>query len=89
MAKLKLLIEELLDKKQKGITHFTLLLSKVELKDGKHYYQDIKLPKYEQAMNNHYRKTIVSISENKESRFEDLKQSPVFENVVLLLEPQT
>ena len=36
MAKLKLLIDELLDQKQKHMTHFMLFLSKVDLKDGKH-----------------------------------------------------
>ena len=47
MAKLKLLTDESLDKKQKHITLFPLFLSKVELKDGKHCCQDIKLSKYE------------------------------------------
>ena len=92
MAKLKLLIDELLDQKQKHMINFTLFLSKVELKDGKHYYQDIKLSKYKRpikAVNNHYRKAIVSISDNMESRSEELKQSPVFENMVSLLETQT
>ena len=92
MAKLKLLIDELLDQKQKHMINFTLFLSKVELKDGKHYYQDIKLWKYKRpikAVNNHYRKAIVSISDNMESRSEELKQSPVFENMVSLLETQT
>ena len=92
MAKLKLLIDELLDQKQKHMINFTLFLSKVELKDGKHYYQDIKLSKYKRpikAVNKHYRKAIVSISDNMESRSEELKQSPVFENMVSLLETQT
>ena len=92
MAKLKLLIDESLDQKQKHMTYFTLFLSKVELKDGKHNYQDINLSKYKRsikAVNNHYRKAIVSISDNMESRFEDLNQSPVFENMVSPLETQT
>ena len=92
MAKLKLLIDESLDQKQNHMINFTLFLSKVELKDGKHYYQDIKLSKYKRpikAVNNHYRKVIVSISHNMESRSEEFKQSPVFENMVSLLETQT
>ena len=92
MAKLKLLIDESLDQKQKHMTYFTLFLSKVELKDSKHNYQDINLSKYKRsikAVNNHYRKAIVSISDNMESRFEDLNQSPVFENMVSPLETQT
>ena len=51
------------------MTHFTLFLSNVKLKDGKNYYQDIKLSKYKRsikAVNNHYRKAIVSISDNME-----------------------
>ena len=55
MAKLKLLTDESLDQKQKHMTHFMLFLLKVELKDGKHYYQDIKLLKYKcliKTMNN-------------------------------------
>ena len=40
------------------------------------------------TLSNHYRRAIVSISDNMESRFEDLKQSLVFENMVLLLEVQ-
>ena len=68
-----------------------LFLSKVELKDGKHYYQVIKLSNYKRSIkevNYHYCKAIVSISDNMESGFEDLKQSPAFENTVLLPETQ-
>ena len=46
MAKLKFLIDELFDKKQKHMTHCAIFLFKVELQDGKHYYQGIKLSKY-------------------------------------------
>ena len=63
-----------------------------EAKDGKDYHQDVKLLKYNCSIkpgNNHYHKGIVSISDNMESRFEDLKQSSVFENMVSLLEIQT
>ena len=89
MPKLKLLIDESLDKKQKHMTYFMLLLLNIELKDGKHYYQDIKLSKYESSIkvvNNHYHKAIFLFLTTWN---EDLKQSPVFKNMVLLLETQT
>ena len=71
------------------MTHFTLLLLKVELEDGKHYYKDIKILKYKcsiKAVNNHYHKTIVSICYDTKSRLEVLRQSPVFKNMFSLLE---
>ena len=40
-------------------------------------------------MNSHYCKAIVSISDNIESRFEDIKQSPIFQSMVLQVETQT
>ena len=89
MPKLKLLIDESLDKKQKHMTHFMLLLLNIELKDSKHYYQDINLSKYESSI-----KVVVTIITKPFFLFlttwnQDLKQFPVFKNMVLLLETQT
>ena len=55
-------------------------------------YQGIKLSKYKRlikAVNDHHCIVIVSISDNMESKFEGLKQFPVFKNMVSLVQTQT
>ena len=89
MGKLKCLIDESLVQDKSNMTHFTLLMPKVEVKEGKHYHQGIKLSKYNKsfsAVEESYRKAIVAVSDSMESRFSDLTASPVFENLVDLLE---
>ena len=89
MGKLKCLIDESLVQDQSNMTHFTLLMSKIEVKEGKHHYQGIELSKYNKsfsAVEESYRRGIVAISNSMESRFSDLIASPVFENLVGLLE---
>ena len=64
-------------------------MSKIEVKEGKHHYQGIELSKYNKsfsAVEESYRRGIVAISNSMESRFSDLIASPVFENLVGLLE---
>ena len=63
-------------------------MSNIEVKEGKHHYQGIKLSKYNKsfpAVEESYGKAIVAISDSMESRFSDRKASPVFENLVDLL----
>ena len=89
IGKLKGLIDESLVQDKSNMTHFTLLMSKVEVKEGKHHYQDIKLSKYNKsfsAVEETYRKSIAAISDSMELIFSDLGASPVFENLVDLLE---
>ena len=89
MGKLKCLIDESLVQDKSNMTHFTLLMSKLEVKEGKHHYQGIKLSKnnkYFSVVEESYRKAIVAISDSMELRFSDLTTSPVFENLVDLLE---
>ena len=57
------------------MVHFTLLVSKIEVKEGKHHHQVIKLSKYNKsfsAVEESYRKAIVAVSDSVESRFLDL-----------------
>ena len=89
MGKLKCLTDESLVQDKSNMTHFTLLMSKIKVKEGKHHYQGIKLSKYNtsfSAVEENYRKAIVAISDSMESRFSDLRASPVFKNLVDLLE---
>ena len=83
MGKLKCLIDEPLVQDKSSMTHFTLLMSKIEVKEGKHHYQGIKLSKYNKsfpAVKETYYKAIVVMSNSMESKFSDLRASPVFEN---------
>ena len=80
MGNLKCLINESLVQDKSNMTHLTLLMSN---------YQDIKLSKYNDsfsAAEEIYRKAIVAVSDSMDSRFSDLRASPVFENLVYLLE---
>ena len=89
MGKLKCLIDESLVQNKSNVTHFSLLMSKIKVKEGKHHYQGVKLSKYNKsfsAVEEIYCKAIVAISDSMESRFSDLRASPVFENLVDLLE---
>ena len=89
MHKLKCLIDESLVQDKSNMTHFTLLMSKIEVKEGKHHHQGIKLSKYNKSFSSveeSYHKAIVAITNSIESRFLDLRASPVFENLVDLLE---
>ena len=89
MGKLKYLIDESFVQDKSNMTHFRLLMSKIEVKEGKHHYQGLKLSKYNKsfsAVEESYCKAIVPISDCMESRFSDLRTSPMFENLVDLLE---
>ena len=89
MGKLKCLIDESLVQDKSNMSHFTLPMSKIEVKEGKHHCQGIKLSKYNKsfsAVEESYRKAIVALNDSMESRFSDLRASPVFENLVDLLE---
>ena len=88
MGKLKCLIDESLVQDKSNMTHFTLLMSKIEVKEGKQHYQGTELSKYNKsfsAVKESYHKTIAAISDSMESRFSNLRASPLFENLVDLL----
>ena len=89
MGKLKCLTDESLVQHKSNMTHFTLLISKIKIKEVKHHYQGIKQSKYNKyfsAVKESYHKAIAAISNSMKSRFSDLRASPVFENVVDFLE---
>ena len=70
------------------MTHFSLLMSKIRVKEVKHHYHCIKLSKYNKyvfAVEENYCKSIVAVRDSMESRLTDHKDSPVFENLVDLL----
>ena len=67
MGKLKCLIDESLVQDKSNRTHFTLLMSKIEVKEGKHHYQSIKLSKYSNyfsAAEQSYCKAIVPVGDS-------------------------
>ena len=89
MVKLKCLIDPSLVQDKSDMTHFTLPMSKMEVKEGKYHCQGIKLSKYHKsfsAVEESHRNAIVAINDSMESRFSDLRASPVSENLVDLLE---
>ena len=70
------------------MAHFSLLMSKIRVKEVKHHYHYIKLSKYNKsffAVEENYCRSIVALRDSMESRLTDHKDSPVFENLVDLL----
>lgn len=89
MRKLKLLVDESLESPDSIMTHYNKFLQEVEKKDHGYYYQGIKLARYEaakQSVSNLYEPTIASITNSMENRFEELSSSPLFKNLVSLLD---
>ena len=89
MVKLKLLVDESLENPDSIMTNLKKLFQDVEKKDDSYFYQGIKLARYEAAkrsVSNHYEFTIASITDSMQNRFEELSSSPLFKNLVSLLD---
>ena len=92
MGKIKCFIDESFILEKSNTTHFTLLMSEIRVKGRKHHYQGIKLSKYNKAFSaveENYCKAIVAVRDSMERRLTEHKNSPVFENLVDLLETKT
>ena len=88
MEKIKCFIDESLIIEKSNMTHFTLFMSKIRVRERKHHYHSIKLLKYNNffsAVEENYRKAIAAVRESMESRLTDHKDSAVFEILVDLL----
>ena len=90
MAKLKILTELSFEGQNMHLTHYKQFLDKIEAQnDGWFYYQDVKLSKYtdkKKTVSTFYVGCIMQISQNVERRFKNLLTSPVFLNLVSLLD---
>ena len=89
MGKIKCFIDELFILEKSNMTHFTLLLSKITVKEKKHHYHSIKLSKYNKSFSvvkENYCNAIVVVRDSMELRLTHHKDSPVFENLVDLVE---
>ena len=91
MAKLRLVIDESLESPESNIlTNFKKLVRNIERNENNDYiYQNIKLLRYEISYNtvsDHYAESIQSITRCVEDRFEDISRSPLFNNLVSLLD---
>ena len=89
MVKLKLLVDEFLENPDSTMRNLKKLFQDVEKKDDSYFYQGIKLASYEAAkrsVSNHYEFTIASITDSMWNLFEELSSSPLFKNLVSLLD---
>ena len=97
MTKLKILIGNSLDESSKRLTNFTKFLKEVTLKEnGEYKYRDVTLQNYQASLNalsDNYKEFISKINENVEGRFSELRNSPIFANLPIILDcknwPQT
>ena len=80
---MKLLVDESLENPDSNMSQ------DVKKKNDSYFYQGIKLARYEaakQSVSNHYEFTIASITDSMQNRFEELSSSPLFKNLVSLLD---
>ena len=80
---MKLLVDESLENPDSNMSQ------DVKKKNDSYFYQGIKLARYEAAkrsVSNHYEFTIASIRDSMQNRFEELSSSPLFKNLVSLLD---
>ena len=81
MAKLKILIDQLLDGNSQRLTHNTKLLKDMELtENGDHMYQDLPLNEFDQtksSVKHLYDEIIICLTLSMEQRFKDLIDSPL------------
>ena len=80
---MKLLVDESLENPDSNMSQ------DVKKKNDSYFYQGIKLARYEAAkrsVSNHYEFTIASITDSMQNRFEELSSSPLFKNLVSLLD---
>ena len=94
MAKLQLLIEMDLDSTESRLTSYKRIIQNVvQNEDDKTYkLQGVKLFNFKivnDAVRKHYLETIVCLVECMNDHFADIQSSPIFENLVSLLDVQT
>ena len=92
MIKLQILIENDLDSPDSRLTYYKRFIESTKIVDGKQTYQNIPLKNFKQVNDNvgkHYDETIARLAESIGNRFSDIKASPVFENLVPLLDTKT
>ena len=90
MAKLQMLIDESLGKPENILTQFNKLLGNIEQKQdqdaGKIYtYQSIKLTDFEVIKDRikvAYSESILKVTLSMEAHFQDINESPLFENFI-------
>ena len=69
MEKIKCFIDESLIIEKSNMTHFTLFMSKIRVRERKHHYHSIKLLKYNNffsAVEENYCKAIAAVRESME-----------------------
>ena len=90
MTKLKILIGNSLDESSKRLTNFTKFLKEVTLtENGEYKYQDVTLQNYQASLNalwDNYKEFISKINESVERRFSELRNSPIFANLPIILD---
>ena len=92
MSKLQLLVENVLDHSTKKLTNYTKFLSLVEQNETGFAYQDINLKDFKPskaALEKSFVDMVRKICSVVESRFEDLRRNPVYENLIPILGIET
>ena len=87
MTKLQLLIDASLDSDNRGrLTHLTKLFKEV---DENNMYQEVKLVNFKihkKSASAFYKEIITKLAEKMEDRFKVVSTSPIFENLILVLD---
>ena len=89
MSKLQLLVENAFEGSTKKPTNYTKFLSLVEQNETGFVYQDIKLKDFESskaALEKLFVDMVRKICTAVESRFEDLRRNPIYENLIPVLD---
>ena len=92
MSKLQLLVENTFEGSTKKLTNYTKFLSLVEQNETGFVYQDIKLKDFESskaALEKSFVEMVRKICSAVESRFEDLRRNPIYENLIPILDIET
>ena len=89
MSKLQLLVENAFEGSTKKPTNYTKFLSLVKQNETGFVYQDIKLKDFESskaALEKSFVDMVRKICSAVESRFEDLRRNPIYENLIPVLD---
>ena len=92
MSKLQLLVENAFKGSTKKLTNYTKFFSLVEQNETGFVYQDIKLKDFaasKAALEKSFVDMIRKICSAVESRFEDLRSNPIYENLIPILDIET
>ena len=90
MAKFKILIDQSLDDNSQRLTHYTKLLKDMEFtENGNHMYQDLPSNRFDQtksSVKHSHDEIITHLALSVEKRFEDLINSPLFNQLAPILD---